>query len=112
MKKTLLLMILAALMLTSSACGKDVETDGERLYAVEVEETDPFYDKMMEKENVRPIAVMIDNDTEAARPQIGLEDAYMVYEIVVEGRATRFMALFKDYDLEKVGPVRSSRHYF
>ena len=112
MKKTLLLMILAALMLTSSACGKDVETDGERLYAVEVEETDPFYDEMMEKENVRPIAVMIDNDTEAARPQIGLEDAYMVYEIVVEGRATRFMALFKDYDLEKVGPVRSSRHYF
>ncbi len=112
MKKTLLLMILAALMLTSSACGKDAPTDGEKLYAVEVEETDPYYDEMMEKEHVRPIAVMIDNDTEAARPQIGLEDAYMVYEIVVEGRATRFMALFKDYDLEKVGPVRSSRHYF
>ena len=61
---------------------------------------------------VRPIAVMVDNDSESARPQIGLESAYIVYEIIVEGGASRFMALFKDYEIEKVGPVRSSRHYF
>ena len=60
----------------------------------------------------RPIAVMIDNDNKSARPQIGLESAYIVYEIIVEGGASRFMALFKNYDIEKVGPVRSSRHYF
>lgn len=62
--------------------------------------------------NERPIAIMIDNDNEQARPQAGLEDAYLIYEMVVEGGATRFMALFKNADTEKIGPVRSSRHYF
>ena len=59
----------------------------------------------------RPIAVMIDNHN-LAWPQAGLNDAYMVYEIVVEGGETRLMALFKGKDIEKIGPVRSSRHYF
>ena len=36
----------------------------------------------------------------------------MVYEIIVEGGETRLMALFKGVDLEKIGPVRSARHYF
>lgn len=59
----------------------------------------------------RPIAVMIDNHN-GAWPQAGLNNAYMVYEIIVEGGETRLMALFKGADLEKIGPVRSSRHYF
>ena len=59
----------------------------------------------------RPIAVMIDN-VDGARPQAGLNDAYMVYEITVEGGLTRLMAVFKGVDLEKIGPVRSSRHYY
>lgn len=113
MKKRILFALLAGVMLFSG-CGKAEPADkGPDLYAVEQdEEMDPFYKEMMEKENVRPIALMIDNDSDAARPQIGLEDAYLVYEIVVEGKATRFMALFKNFELEKVGPVRSSRHYF
>ena len=49
----------------------------------------------------RPIAVMIN-----------LNKAYLVYEIVVEGGETRLMALFKGQNLDKIGPVRSSRHYF
>ena len=114
MKKKLLLFLLTAIvLLTFTACKNSTEPAfSNEPYAVETPEADPFYNEMKSKENVRPIAVMIDNDTDAARPQIGLEDAYMVYEIVVEGRATRFMALFKNFDLEKVGPVRSSRHYF
>ena len=63
------------------------------------------------KGNDRPIAVMIDNHNEAW-PQAGLQQAYMVYEIIVEGGETRLMALFKGADLEKIGPVRSARHYF
>ena len=59
----------------------------------------------------RPIAVMIDNHN-GAWPQAGLNNAYMVYEIIVEGRETRLMALYKGQDLDKIGPVRSSRHYF
>ena len=61
--------------------------------------------------NDRPFAVMIDNHSDAW-PQSGLNQAYMVYEIIVEGGETRLMALFKGADLEKIGPVRSARHYF
>ena len=63
------------------------------------------------KGNARPIAVMIDNHSDAW-PQAGLQDAYMVYEIIVEGGETRLMALFKGVDVDKIGPVRSARHYF
>ena len=59
----------------------------------------------------RPIAVMIDNHS-GAWPQANLDKAYLVYEIVVEGGETRLMAVFKGQDLDKIGPVRSSRHYF
>lgn len=59
----------------------------------------------------RPIAVMIDNHS-GAWPQANLNKAYIVYEIIVEGGETRLMAIFKGQDLDKIGPVRSSRHYF
>ncbi len=61
--------------------------------------------------NDRPIAVMIDNH-KSAWPQAGLNDAYLVYEIIVEGGETRLMPVFKGVNLEKIGPIRSSRHYF
>ena len=61
--------------------------------------------------NERPIAVMIDNHKQAL-PQAGLNEAYVVYEIIVEGGESRLMAIFKGVEPEKIGPVRSSRHYF
>lgn len=65
-----------------------------------------------EKANKRPIAVMIPNNTPAL-PQYGLSKAAIIYEAPVEGRITRLMAVFEDYDeLEYIGPVRSSRDYF
>lgn len=63
------------------------------------------------KGNDRPIAVMIDNHKDAM-PQANLNKAYIVYEIIVEGGETRLMALYKGQDLDKIGPIRSSRHYF
>ena len=63
------------------------------------------------KGNDRPIAVMIDNHIDAM-PQAGLNSAYLVYEIIVEGGQTRLMALFKGVNLDKIGPLRSSRHYY
>ena len=59
----------------------------------------------------RPYAVMIDNVGDA-KPQSGLDKAYLTYEIIVEGGLTRLMAVFKDVDVEEIGPVRSARHYF
>lgn len=60
----------------------------------------------------RPVtAVMIEN-TDAARPQSGLQDAGVVYEAIAEAGITRFMALFQDTRPEYIGPVRSLRPYY
>jgi hypothetical protein len=60
---------------------------------------------------LRPIAVMIDNEYNA-RPQSGLLEAEIVYEIPVEGNITRYMAIYHHGHTEKIGPVRSARPYF
>lgn len=62
--------------------------------------------------NRRPIAVMIPNNA-PAMPQYGISKASIIYEAPVEGRITRLMAVIEDFDdLDRVGPVRSSRDYF
>ncbi len=50
----------------------------------------------------------IDNDA-AASPQSGIDQADVVYEEVVEGGITRFLAVFQSQDADVVGPVRSVR---
>src|SRR5574344_6112 len=72
----------------------------------------PIVTIVNEKSNSRPIAVMINNHPDARVNHAGLQDAYMVYEIIVEGGLTRYMALFKDAQTARIGSVRSSRHYF
>lgn len=87
--------------------GKIVETLG-----VLTEEEQPEEKKVqIYSGDKRPIAVMIDNVKEAW-PQASINDAYIVYEIIVEGGETRLMALFKNSDADVIGPIRSSRHYF
>jgi hypothetical protein len=54
------------------------------------------------------LAVKID-DTNAAHPQIGLEDAEIVYIEQVEGGLTRLAAIFSTVIPQRVGPVRSAR---
>ncbi len=61
--------------------------------------------------NRRPLAIMINNHTDA-RPQFGLTEADLIYEAVAEGGITRFLALFHAHDSDKVGPVRSARIYY
>ena len=60
----------------------------------------------------RPYAVMINNNSAVWKYQSGMNDAYIVYEMLVEGGITREMALFKDKDTAKIQSIRSSRHYF
>src|SRR5690625_2187500 len=59
----------------------------------------------------RPVSVMINNHP-AARPQSGLSKADIVFEILVEGNTTRFLAIFQSEQPEIVGPVRSAREYY
>ncbi len=56
----------------------------------------------------RVIAVKIDNHWNA-RPQSGIEQADAIYELLVEGGLTRFIALFHHSDTEFLGPIRSGR---
>ena len=60
----------------------------------------------------RPYAVMINNVEGARKLQSGLQDAYMVYELMVEGGITRYLALFLDQTTERIGSIRSARHYY
>ncbi len=60
----------------------------------------------------RPIAVMIPNESSAI-PHYNLSEASVVYEANVEGRMTRMMAVFEDWEnLSKIGNVRSLRAYY
>ncbi len=65
-----------------------------------------------ENSTSRPYAVMINNINIARPLQSGLQDAYLIYEIIVEGGISRYMALFMDAKTERIGSIRSSRHYF
>ena len=64
-----------------------------------------------EDENIWPIALMVDNNPDAW-PQFGISKADLVYSTLVEGGATRFMAIFTSKQLSKIGPVRSARPYY
>jgi hypothetical protein len=56
-----------------------------------------------------PVLVVKIDDTRASHPQIGLEDADLVYIEQVEGGLTRLAAVFSSKIPTRIGPVRSSR---
>jgi hypothetical protein len=58
----------------------------------------------------RVVMVMVNNHSKA-RPQSGLDQADMVYEMLEEGLITRFMAFYQSHSPKVVGPVRSIRPY-
>lgn len=57
------------------------------------------------------IAVMINNEP-GAIPQSSLNQAEFLYEALIEGGATRIMAIYHHTYPQKVGPIRSARPYF
>src|SRR5574344_2425732 len=60
----------------------------------------------------RPYAVVVNNSNVAVKVQTGLNQAYMIYEIPVEGYLTRLLAFYKDADDLTIGTIRSVRHNF
>lgn len=135
MKKRMLWLLMAACVLAAAVgCGKKEETPQVpgALEKPTVEEqaeepkkepedkghdgqaksylTGEWIDEELAKK--RPLAVMIGNTSDAL-PQYGISAADVIYEVPVEGSYTRLMAIFQDYSgLEKIGSVRSCRHYF
>ena len=67
--------------------------------------------KLAQALNTRPLAVVIDNSAKG-RPQSGLLEADVIYEVPVEGGLTRFLAIYTHGAAGKIGPIRSTRPYF
>lgn len=112
----------AALEVTSEASGEVSEESGEvaeEAVITERYEKDGMMQSYLTGEwkdadvvNRRSMAVMVGNNS-ALLPQYGISQASIIYEAPVEGRISRLMLFIEDYDdLERVGPVRSSRDYF
>lgn len=83
-------------------------TEGNSIIPEEKEDNTP---KTKYSGNQRTIAVMIDNVGDA-RPQTSLNKAMIVYEAYVEGGLTRYLAVYKNEDIETIGPTRSARPVF
>lgn len=133
MKKRMIYLLLAICVLsTIVGCGKKKQEEPEPEPVQEVEEepepepepepvdthegmarsylSGEWIDEELAKK--RPVAIMIGNTSDAL-PQYGISAADVIYEVPVEGSYTRLMAFFQDYSgLEKIGSVRSCRHYF
>lgn len=124
-KALLTLAILSITLLGLVACGKKEEeptteaTTEATTEEVTTEDAHPgeTYNELTGEwsadfENKRPVAVMINNIKEAL-PSSCTKQADIIYECMVEGGITRLLAIFSDYDeLEKIGSVRSARHYY
>ena len=109
------LLALAAtfVLLLGAACSGDDESPPPADEVAETPEPDPICPlsgaDATEDDIDRPaIAVKIENNP-SAYPLSGLEDAEVVYEELVEGGLTRFMAIYHCTDTNKAGPVRSAR---
>lgn len=129
MKKFKLLTVAALIAVGSLVCVSCGKNKVEEVKEPEVEEVESPEDICVAPEgmiksdltgewidesfaNQRPAGFMINNIGEAM-PQSGISQADIVYEMQVEGGITRLFAIFQDYsNLEKVGPIRSARHYY
>lgn len=126
MKRRILCMVLAVCMAATAVagCGKKKEEPKPSVKKEEPKEepvdthegqaksylTGQWIDAEQAKK--RPLAVMIGNTSDAL-PQYGISAADIIYEVPVEGSYTRLMAIFQDYSgLDKIGSIRSCRHYF
>jgi hypothetical protein len=76
---------------------------------IEVVETSPITGLPLEE--VGSVCAVSIGNNPSARPQSGLNDADLVYEVLAEGGITRYLAIFHSEASSKIGPVRSARPY-
>ncbi|SEF92780.1 DUF3048 domain-containing protein [Lachnospira multipara] len=106
------------MILNLGACGKKKAQEAETETKTETEETTQEQTEAPEVVDVvdvnsktRPFAISINNVYPATTVQRGLNKAFLIYEIPVEGGQTRLLAFFKDVEEDlQVGTVRSARH--
>ncbi len=109
----ILLLILAIVFIFSMNKGKKNNVEKEIGKEVKEEVVEEKKIQIINLDsNSRNIAVMINNIKNVWGYQSGLQDAYLVYEMIVEGGFTRLMAIYKDQTTERIGSVRSARPYY
>ena len=59
----------------------------------------------------RPLAIQFSN-FKTVRNQWGIGQADIIYEAFVEGGITRLLAIGQSFTGDRIGSIRSSRHYF
>lgn len=134
MKKRILVLLLAAAMVTALAgCGgrkteEPPRQDPDPAESPEVTPpepepepepyvpagTNPLTGLPMEPEyeQNRPVAVML-NNLKAAQPQLGISQADIIYEVTAEGGITRMLGLYQTMEgIGTLGSVRSTRPYY
>ena len=60
---------------------------------------------------VRPFVVSTDNDSYKSRPQAGLSQADILYEVPIEGGGSRYEPIYYSQQPDLVGAIRSCRPY-
>ena len=98
---------------TTIASDSTTTTEAVISYEFDIERMSPLTGKEIPPElwlnrPKRVLAFKIDNNINA-RPQSGLQEADSVFEILVEGGMTRFLAFFLDNTSKYLGPIRSAR---
>jgi len=129
-------MVLVLTVMLLSGCGGDKEPEEldyeaqppvdvtEQQQPVEEEETEPVdphegqaQSKLTglwieeEKADLRPYAFMI-NNIKFVNPQSGISEASVMYEALAEGGITRLLGIFEDFSSDRIGSIRSARHYY
>lgn len=118
--KKILYLLFSLLLLVSCGSNNEPIVNEDPIEPPIVIEPEPevFYSKLdgrvidNEEENDRRIYAVMFDDDKNARPQSGLSHAAIVYEIRVEGAATRYMGIFQTDENLTLGPIRSARPYF
>ena len=112
-KKYFLLVILVGMTFLVSGCGKKEEKEDRSSQTEQQNEVIENKITIVDpKSTSRPYAIMINNISVARQVQSGLQDAYIIYEMIVEGGITRYLALFMDQNTARIGTIRSARHYY
>ena len=109
----LILLLIGGFFLFTQVIGKDKKTEEVKPKKDDPKPVEVKKLNIVNPESTsRPYAVMINNIGVARPLQSGLQDAYIIYELIVEGGITRYMALFLDQDTARIGSIRSARHYY
>src|SRR5699024_6798862 len=72
----------------------------------------PLTGKAADKDATNRTVSFMVNKHPDAKPQTGLSEVDIVFEMLTEGNITRFLAILQSEQPEKVGPVRIAIEYF